>query len=232
MSRPWLHRDTDGLYQKGLPHCETCASLRATINQMEKDKEEALQVQQKSFQKQLADIARNRKHLEEERVAILRHKLQLEMEQSMQEIRQSWGKESTEALQEACQEVRREAETEREKAIREVKAEAELYYKERVKVAVREAVVEEQRKEEEQKEELRRQQAEELHSFKEKICTVQEQLKKVVGEKMDFESRFQETAEGRELSERVAALPTPPSERQPHLSPNPKGRRYLEALLG
>ncbi|KAM9312163.1 uncharacterized protein PAF06_010077 [Gastrophryne carolinensis] len=174
------------------PSCEMCTSLQATIDRLRQEKEDALRVQQEGFQRQLADIAKNRRHLEEERIKILRHKLQLEMEEKMQDVCHSWTEESTEAVQEACEKVKREAEKEREKAIRAAKEEAEVYYEQRVRVAVSEALADEQRKEELQRAELRKQHAEELRSFQEKLQGVQEQLKSVICEKMDFESRFQE----------------------------------------
>ncbi|XP_069798932.1 uncharacterized protein PF3D7_1120000-like [Dendropsophus ebraccatus] len=172
--------------------CESCASLRATIAKVEKEKEDAIRDQNESFQRQLAEISRNRKRLDEERVKTLRQRIRKELEEEMEEVRRSWEAESTAAVEEACQETQRQAERERQRQIQAVKEAAELYYKQRMKEAVAEAVGEEQRQSQIQKDSLKRQHEEELKSFQERICTVHEQLKHVIREKSDFESQFKE----------------------------------------
>ncbi|XP_063786886.1 golgin subfamily A member 6-like protein 7 [Pseudophryne corroboree] len=186
------HSDPGGSSGQHVAACETCASLRATIGRMEKEKEEALREQNESFQRQLAEIARNRQHLEEERMRMLRHRLQQEMEQEMRGLRQCWKEESTDAVLEALEEARRQAEREREREMQAAKEAAELHYKDRLKHAVAEAVAEEQRQSEQQRDSMKRQQAEELKAFQEKICAVQEQLESVIREKTDFECQFKE----------------------------------------
>ncbi|XP_056425046.1 golgin subfamily A member 6-like protein 1 isoform X2 [Hyla sarda] len=172
--------------------CETCASLRATIDKVEKEKEEALREQNETFQKQLEEISRNRKRLEEERLKTLRQRIRKELEEEMEELRRTWKAESTAAVEEACQETQRQAERERERQMQAVKEAAESYYKQCVKDAVAETVAEERKRSEMQKISLRRRHEEELKSFQEKICAVQEQLTCVVREKNDFESQFKE----------------------------------------
>ncbi|KAM3927303.1 uncharacterized protein RB166_010042 [Leptodactylus fuscus] len=178
------HRDTDS--------CETCAKLRATIDRVEKEKEEAIRGQNESFQKQLAEISKNRKRLEEERVRTLRQRIRKELEEEMEELRRGWKTESTVAVEEACQETQKRAEMEWAREMQAVKEAAELYYRDRMKDAVSEAVAEERRQAELQTDSLKRQHEEELKSFQEKICAVQEQLKSVNREKDNFECQFKE----------------------------------------
>ncbi|XP_066446188.1 coiled-coil domain-containing protein 91 [Eleutherodactylus coqui] len=183
------HRETNS--GQNVP-CEICANLRATIDKIEKEKEEAIREQKESFQKQLTEISKNRKHLEEERVRTLRQRIRKELEEEMKELRRDWKVESTVAVEEACQETQKRAEREQERKMQAVKEAAELYYKERLTDAVKEAVKEEQRHSELKKDLLKRQHEEELKSFQEQICAVEEQLKRVIREKDDFACQFKE----------------------------------------
>ncbi|XP_072006037.1 uncharacterized protein [Engystomops pustulosus] len=172
--------------------CESCARLRATIDRVEKEKEEAIRDQNQSFQERLVEISRNRKRLEEERIRTLRQRIRKELEDEMALLRRSWEAESTVVVEEACHETQKRAELEREREIQAVKEAAESYYKAQMKDAVREAVAEERRCAELQKDALRTQHQEELKLFQERICDVQKQLKRVAREKNDFECQFQE----------------------------------------
>ncbi|XP_044133046.1 coiled-coil domain-containing protein 91-like [Bufo gargarizans] len=184
-------RDREATAAHNMP-CKKCANLCATIDKVEKEKEEALRDQNESLQERLAEISRNRKHLEEERIRTLRQRIRKELEEEMEELRRSWEVESTAAVEEACQETQKRAEGEREREMQAVKEAAKLYYEECMKDAVSEAVREERRRSDLQKDVLKRQHEGELKTFQEKICAVQEQLKHVIQEKTEFECQFKE----------------------------------------
>ncbi|KAM4039060.1 uncharacterized protein ACNLHF_017367 [Anomaloglossus baeobatrachus] len=184
-------RDGETKFVPGVP-CETCTDLRAAITKVVREKEEAIKDQKESFQKQLAEIATNRKRLEEERIKTLRQRIRKDLEKEMEDVRRSWKTESTVAVEEARQEEQNRAEREQEREIRAVKEAAEIYYKERMKEAVSEAIAEERRQSELLRESLKKRHEEELKSFQDKICTVQEQLKCVIRNKEDYACQFKE----------------------------------------
>ncbi|XP_073507104.1 uncharacterized protein [Phyllobates terribilis] len=172
--------------------CETCANMCATITRIQLEKEEAIRGQNESFQKQLAEMATNRKHLEEERIKTLRQRIRKELEEEMEALRRSWKSESTVAVEDARQEEQKRAESEWQREIRAVKEAAEVYYKERMKEAVSEVIAGERKRSELQRGSLRRRQEEELKSLQDQICAVQEQLKCVVRDKEDYARQFKE----------------------------------------
>ncbi|XP_069623532.1 uncharacterized protein PF3D7_1120000-like isoform X2 [Ranitomeya imitator] len=189
--RPPQHRDGETRFVPRAA-CETCAKLRATITKVEQEKEEALRGQDESFQKRLAEMAINRKRLDEERIKTLRQRIRKELEDEMEEVRRSWKSESTMAVEEARQEEQKRAESEWQREIRAVKEAAELYYKERMKEAVSEAIAEEWKRSGLQRESLKRRHEEELKSFQDQICSVQQQLKCVVRDKEEYACQFKE----------------------------------------
>ncbi|XP_053319516.1 uncharacterized protein LOC128491260 [Spea bombifrons] len=172
--------------------CRKCAKYRDMIGQLQQEKEEALQDQRRAFQDQLSEIAKNRRHLEEERAALLRHRLEQEMKEKAQVLHQNWKEDTDEAIQKACEEARREAEREREREIQLVKEAAEIEFKERLQEAEHLVKEKEQKRFEIERQELETKHSEELRAVHVKVCTVQEQLKDVIREKMDFENKFKE----------------------------------------
>ncbi|XP_073403163.1 uncharacterized protein [Dendrobates tinctorius] len=186
--RPPQHRDGETRFVPHAP-CETCVKLHATITKVELEKEEAIRGQN---EKRLGEMASNRKRLDEERIKVLRQRIRKELEDEMEELRRSWKSESTMAVEEVRQEEQKRAETEWQREIRAVKEAAELYCKERMKEAVSEAITEEWKRSELQRESLKRRHEEELKSFQDKICSIQQQLKCVVRDKEEYACQFKE----------------------------------------
>ncbi|KAM8972620.1 uncharacterized protein RCH25_018369 [Pelodytes ibericus] len=187
-----MYSFTDLGHSRPQEDCRECAALRELIGQLHREKEGALQSQSQAFQDQLVEIAKNRKHLEEERMTLLRHKLEQQLEERMQILHQSWKVESVEAVEEACEETRKEAERERARELQRVNETAEIHYKELMKEKVSLAVADERRMSTLHRKQLENNHKEELRDMHEKVHAVQEQLKGVIKEKMDFESKFQE----------------------------------------
>ncbi|KAM4675884.1 uncharacterized protein O3C94_008499 [Discoglossus pictus] len=173
-------------------NCEGCVRLRDDICHMQKEKEEALKDLRESFQKQLAETAINRRHLEEEHIARLRRTMQQQRELDLQKLRVRWEMESMTTVRAACEETRREMEEEREQALRAHKEAAQAEFKEQLQDALSKVAVEEKQRLEQQREVMNHKHAEELRLLQEKICNLKEQLEGVEKQKMDYENHFKE----------------------------------------
>ncbi|XP_053575485.1 ski oncogene-like [Bombina bombina] len=172
--------------------CGRCSRLKETICHLEQEKEEALKDLRESFQRQLAETALNRRHLEEERMAQLRRTLERQTEQELQRLHQTWEAKSLAAVGAACQETRKEIERDREQEMQKMKEAAQEEFKQQLQDALSKLMLEEKRHMEEQKEVIEQKHTEELQLLQKKICDLQEQLEGVVKEKMEFECHFKE----------------------------------------
>ncbi|XP_031755427.1 trichohyalin-like [Xenopus tropicalis] len=187
-------KDVSGHSGHALPPggCQACARLRDMITQLQQEKEKALQEQREAFQKQLAETAQSRRHLEEERLALLRQEFLQKREGDLQRVRQSWEAESVKATGLAYQEGLREAEKARERELQAWREAEEVRFGERLKGALSAAAAEGQKRAEGQKETQGQKHAEQVKLLQEKLSAVQEQLNKVTQEKTDFECKFKE----------------------------------------
>ncbi|XP_029436750.1 trichohyalin-like [Rhinatrema bivittatum] len=161
--------------------------LRATRARAEEEKERALRDQEKSFARMMEEAGRSRDHLEEERLLLLRRKLEQEREEALRvELAPQHAVEAAAAAlrSQLLGEVRQEM-------LRDAKV-AQVVIKGDSAEQLEAAVLEGRRQAEEERAETERRRAQEARSLKDMIQELQAEVFRLTREKMEYEREFQE----------------------------------------
>ncbi|XP_069074771.1 caldesmon-like [Pleurodeles waltl] len=162
----------------------------------EEGKQRALKEQEESFTKLLEEVARNRDHLEAERLEQFRRKLERERSEALQAQKKGFEVEKQHAVKAACAElrlqIRREVETERSRDVEKALAAAAVEFQKELEVAVMAAQGECWTQAAEERSKLLHQHRLEIQTLHGQIADFRHEISRLHQEKKAYECQFQE----------------------------------------
>ncbi|XP_069502382.1 uncharacterized abhydrolase domain-containing protein DDB_G0269086-like [Ambystoma mexicanum] len=170
--------------------------LAAAQTLAEKEKQRALKAQEESFTKMLEEVARNRDHLEVERLGQFRRKLEREQAEALKTQRMGFEAQKQEAVKAACTElrnqVRREVEQECSWKIESALAAAKVKFQKQLEAAVQVAQAECRTQADEERSRVLGCHAREIQKLQDEMAGLRHEIALLHREKKAYEWQYQE----------------------------------------
>ncbi|XP_043933256.1 rootletin-like [Protopterus annectens] len=176
--------------------CRLKEMLQDVRIQAEQEKQATLQEQKQTFQQILAEIARNRDHLEQEQMGMLHNKLEKEKQAALLEQKEHAELKQQEAIKAACNKLRKqlliEAEEVRRQEVEQAVTNATKDMEKRMEEAIENTRADSLILAEAQHQRLAQLHAAEVKALHDRLKSVEQDVADLVRQKMEYEKQFKE----------------------------------------